>query len=150
MRSKCVGTAFALVAVIGCSTVEVRPLDGTYKDGLRFYRPEPYLLVTRDDDGKIQSTIVYLPNKKEEYVVRAVPRLGTVDMKAALEGGWNLTSLGATIDTKIHETITALTGLAQATAGLKGRSVTDQPGLYKIEFDPATGSVSNIKRVTIQ
>jgi hypothetical protein len=143
--------AFALLVVVaGCSTVEVKPFDGTYKDGLRFYRPEPYLLVTKDKDGNLQSAIVYLPNKKDEYVVRAVPRLGTVDMKVALEGGWNLTSLGATIDTKIPETITALSGLAQAAAGLRGRSVIDEPGLYRIEFDSSTGRVSSITKVPIQ
>jgi hypothetical protein len=143
-------SALALVAMSGCSTVEVKPFDGTYKDGLRFYRPEPYLLVTKDKDGIVQSAIVYLPNKKEEYIVRAVPRLGTVDMKAALDGGWNLTSLGATIDTKIPETITALSGLAQAAAGLRGRSMTDEPGLYRIEFDSTTGRVSTITKVPIQ
>jgi hypothetical protein len=70
--------ASALLAVAGCSTVEVKPFDPTsYQDGLRFYRPEPYLLVTREDDGTLRSMIIYLPNKKEEYVVRAVPEVAS-------------------------------------------------------------------------
>jgi hypothetical protein len=70
--------ALAFLAVTGCSTVEVKPFDPTsYQDGLRFYRPEPYLLVTRENDGMLRSMIIYLPNKKEEYVVRAVPEVAS-------------------------------------------------------------------------
>jgi hypothetical protein len=76
--------------------------------------------------------------------------LGTVELKATLDDGWNLTSLGASIDTKIPETITALRGVAQAAAGLRGRSITNEPGLWRIEFDSTTGSVTKITKVPMQ
>jgi hypothetical protein len=176
MRRIIIYLAIALM-VGGCSRIEInKTSDSTYSGGLRFYRPDLYLLVTQEitpesttktqtKDGsttttetksgettKTQTAIIALPNKNEEYVLKPVPRLGTVDLEATLTDGWNLTKLGAKVDTKIPETITALTGTLSAAAaaavkGVRGVSVTKplEPGLYRIEFE--NGQVSGIKKI---
>jgi hypothetical protein len=149
----------ALVAISGCATVEVKKTtDADYKDGLRFYRPDSYLLVTVDKDGNLQTAIVSLPNKKQEYVVRTKTGLGATEMTASLDGGWNLTQLGAKVDSKIPETITAVTGAVTATlTAARGgvpaaapRTAILEPGLYRIEFDKDTGTVSGLTKVTLK
>lgn len=132
--------------VSGCSKVIVEPYDpGKYTEGLRFYRPEPYLLVSqvlaadKTPTGAVQTQIVYLPNHQEEYVIRERAWLGSVSMKPTLADGWNLTALEAPVDTKIPETITALVGAAQSAAsgGVKSAATANgdvAPGLYKLVF----------------
>ncbi len=141
------------VTMVSCSAVEITKVsDSTYSDGVRFYRPEPYLLVTKDKDGNLQTSIISLPNKNEEYVIKPKVRLGTVEVSATLEGGWNLTQLGTKADTKIPEMITALTGTLQAAGGIAAlrTSLPLEPGLYRIEFDKTTGEVSGVKKITLK
>jgi len=141
------------VLVSGCATVEVTKVtDATYKDGLRFYRPDPYLLVTADKDGNLQTSVIFLPNKAEEYVLRSHSGVGVAEVSATLEGGWNLTQLGTKVDTKVPETITALTGTLQAAGGIAAlrTSLPLKPGLYRIKFDPTTGAVSGVQTVPMQ
>ena len=139
------------VTIVGCSTVEITKLsDSAYSSGLRFYRPEPYLLVTQDNNGNSQTSMISLPNKNEEYVIKPKVRLGTVNVSATLEGGWNLTQLGTTVDTKVPETITAIAGTITAMGAviaMKKSSLPLEPGLYRIEFDKQTGGVSALKRI---
>jgi hypothetical protein len=136
--------------LVSCSTIHVtRTSDETYREGIRFYRPHPYLLVGKAEK-ELTARIVYLPDKREEYVIRHVPGIGTSDLAITLEGGWNLTALGHKMDTKVPEMLTAIAGLAPI-AGLK--QADNQPrgtipeGLYRIDYDPETGSVSHLTRV---
>lgn len=134
-------TMLALFSVLfsGCATVEITKItDSTYRDGLRFYRPEPYLLVTKDGQDKLQTSLIYLPNKKQEYALRTTVGIGTVDMSATLKDGWNLTDIGAKIDSKVPETIEAITGALKAAAGRFQQTSLD-PGLYRIDFDDTKG-----------
>lgn len=130
-------------------TVE-RTSNGTYTDGLRFYRPHPYLLVTEGSDG-IKSQIVYLPDKSQEYVVRQNVGIGSSDLSLTLENGWNLTALGHKLDTKVPETLTALAGLAKLGAAADippGTKSTPSAkiGLYRVIFNDE-GGVTGLKRV---
>jgi len=153
LKGACIALCISLSA---CATVEVkRTTDATYKDGLRFYRSVPYLLVTEDKDKVPQMTIIALPNMSEEYVVRTKTGLGTTEMSATLEGGWNLTQLGAKVDSKIPETITAVGGFVPAVGGpflrsLPSSGIALHPGLYRIEFDRTTGAVSGLKEVPLK
>lgn len=130
-----------------CANVEIIGVtDSTYKDGLRFYRPEPYLLVTKDKDEKLQTSVIYLPNKTQEYALRTVLGIGAIEMNATLTDGWNLTVIGAKIDSKVPETITALAGALTAAGGVgvARRTLTLDPGLYRIDFDKSTGFASQL------
>jgi hypothetical protein len=135
------------VILSSCATVEVRKItESTYSDGLRFYRPEPYLLVTKDAEGKLQTSLIYLPNKTEEYVLRTVPGIGAIEMNATLADGWKLTDIGAKIDSKVPETITALSGALTAAGGMgvARRQLPLDPGLYRIDFDKGTGYANRL------
>lgn len=136
-----------LCSVLACSSIEVRPA-GPKDEGLRFYRPWPYLWVTSAANGACAVQIVYLPRTDQEYVVRATAGLGSVSFKPVLTDGWNLTSLDGQIDSKAGEVLTALGGVAGA-LGAKatlGTASGDIPvGLYVFGFEH--GLVSGLKHV---
>jgi len=138
-----------LTACAGVSVERIRS-DADYKGGVRFYRPQPYLLVT-DAKGAIETSIVYLPKVSEEYALRVRPGLNGVDAKAAFDQGWNLTSLGDARTNGAAEILTAVGGLARSAAALEGvlgePPTPLAPGLYAIEFDPATGLARSLRRV---
>jgi len=138
----------------GCSHVTIRRVAGDDDvTGARFYRPWPYLLVSGPEpsaDGAaaprapaFRASIVYLPDFCNEYVIHPWVGLGSVEVKATLDGGWNLTSLGATEDSKIPEAINAATGLLGAstrlaerfTAAGDGERVPLASGLYRLTLD---------------
>jgi hypothetical protein len=140
-----------LTACAGVSVERIRS-DADYKGGVRFYRPQPYLLVT-DAKGAIETSIVYLPKVSEEYALRVRPGLNGVDAKAAFDQGWNLTSLGDARTNGAAEILTAVGGLARAAAALEGALAEPPaplaPGLYAIEFDPQTGLARSLRRVNL-
>lgn len=154
---------FLVIAILvsACSHVSVTKItkENDYTDGIRFYRPEPYFLVTQTTDPKtkttsLQTTIIYLPNTKEEYVIEPKVRLGTVEMNAKLDGGWNLVSMGQKVDSKIPETIAAVTGTLTAVSGMmrptKGMplSLPLKPGLHRLIFGE-DGHVVGIQTVAL-
>jgi hypothetical protein len=147
-----VGKIFALAALwvsAGCASVGVTRLskDSEYREGVRFYRPQPYLLVSAKGSDR-PAQIVWLPKKDEEYVVKVKSGLGAVDAKFALQDGWNLTELGESRKPETADLIGAAVGLAktaEAFAIPPGGEIA--PGLYAIEFDPATGLVRSLRKV---
>jgi hypothetical protein len=150
-----VGKAFLLAALwgsAGCASVAVTRLtkDADYREGIRFYRPQPYLLVsTKGSDRAAQ--IVWLPKKDEEYVLRVRQGLGAVDAKFALQDGWNLTEFGESRDPQTADFLGGAIGLAKTVEALAlPPSFGDlPPGLYGIEFDAATGLVRGIRRIDL-
>ena len=149
-----------VLSMTGCSTVVVEPYSKeTYKDGIRFYRPAPYILVspTLDEKGNIVGTemsIRYLPDYRQEYVVRSWTFIGSVTMKPGLTDGWNLVALESSVDPKFAETVTALVGAAKlgmpmTPQGVQPPSTAPVPGLYKLilptkenEFPRIEGPIS--------
>ena len=138
-----------------CARIEV--VKASFKpdlDGVHFYRPDLYLLVTAgvDKDGKLNGTnsiqIIPLPNTKEEYIIHPVSGLGTSEMQPTLTDGWNLTALDAKQDSKIPELITALSSLATSVTpkGIAPSGGVPAPplrqGLYRIEYDASSGQVT--------
>jgi nitrogen fixation protein len=115
----------------------------TYSEGIRFYRPAPYLVTSLEKDGCTRR-IVYLPDPDEEYLIRVHSGLGTVDAKATLENGWNLTALGEARDSKVPETITAVGGLlagvrATGFAPEKPAAGPCKVGFFKLIYDKKLG-----------
>ncbi len=144
-----------MFVVAGCASVDIKRItrDSPYTEGLRFYRPYPYLLITSNEDKSLVGKIVYLPSKNEEYTIKVSPGVGSVDAKFTLENGWNLTEYGATEDAKTADIITALASslagipksgeVATAAATQEGLG----PGLYMLTFDEKTGLISGVKPV---
>jgi hypothetical protein len=190
--------------LVGCAAVEVKKVTSESQEGIRFYRPHPYLLVTMGvppvvatdqtvtpkpsesgqspgptskpgqtpgatktkvkgpatpptEPGKsdAQSTskpdqiyvqLIWLPDKNENYSIMTKSGLGTVNTSFTLKDGWELVQFGGNVDTKIPETLTAVTGfltaavqapaaLMKAIPGPPGAKQYIQPGLYRLEFE---------------
>jgi hypothetical protein len=146
--------ALGIAFLVGCASVAVRKVsagDTDSLEGVRFYRPAPYLVVSASSsDSKqtsaqaakgsstetLQYAVVWMPDLSQEYVIQVKSGLGSVTFNPTLENGWNLTGLNATTDSKTAELLTALTGLVPKTltsaAGLKPAKVV--PGMYRLVF----------------
>jgi hypothetical protein len=137
--------------VSGCAGVDITKItpDSPYKEGVRFYRPAPYLWVTKNKDGNLQGSIVYLPDKSEEYVIQVKSGFGSVDTKYTLENGWNLVGFNESNESKTADIINALTGSLGGLTGLLRNLSKEElrPGLYIFVFDEKTGLVRDLKPV---
>lgn len=87
--------AMCLCAVLlgGCSSVNVVKNPSPADNGIRYYRPKPYLLVTpADATGRmVKMEVLYLPDYCEEYSIH--PR-GKKPPAVQLQDGWNLVGVG--------------------------------------------------------
>jgi hypothetical protein len=63
-----------------------------------------------------------------------------------LNDGWNLTEIGATVDSQVPETITAFGALATGLAALVPGGL--QPGLYEIVYDKDK-KISGIRKIDL-
>jgi nitrogen fixation protein len=137
--------------MVGCARVEITKItpENPYTKGIRFYRPYPYLWVTKDKEGNLEGKIVYLPKTNEEYAIKVKSGIGTVDTKFTLEDGWRLTQFGETRDSKSVEMVNALTGSLKDLKGFFEKVIKEElyPGLYMFEFDHNTGLISGLKPV---
>lgn len=156
MRTACIGVLAAAVFVCGCARVSVKPLTKENAPGVRFYEGAPHLFVskqTKDGKEEYTSQVVYLPNFKRGFTIQTHPGLGSVESGIKLANGWQLSELGVKSDSKIPETIEAVTGLisalspAKAAAGSNASAL--EPGLYRIEFDASTGATTGLTRLNL-
>lgn len=115
-----------LVLFSSCATVKFYD-DSALKNesGIEFYSAKPYLLVERQPakDVAIKSTVIYLPDRANPKYAKLKPGFGSSDLKLSLENGM-ITSYGVITDSKIPETITAITG-AVGTAGTTYQAIAD-------------------------
>lgn len=138
-------TAAPLVLpLVSCAEVTVRKVTGD-AEGIRFYRPAPYLQVSEAADAqatRLQFSIVWLPDYKEEYVVQGHPGFGSVTFKPTLADGWNLTGMEAGADSKTVDVLTALAGVLPKASALvlpSGPKGGPCPGLYRLEKNDKGG-----------
>jgi hypothetical protein len=77
----------------GCSSANVTKNPGPGDNGIRYWRPKPYLLVTpADATGRmVKLELQYLPDYNEEYSIH--PK-GRKPPAVALKDGWNLVAVG--------------------------------------------------------
>lgn len=142
----------SLCLCAACGSVAVTRLsrDADYREGIRFYRPQPYLLVSAKGADRA-AQVVWLPKKDEEYVLRVRSGMGAVDAKFALQDGWNLIEFGESRTPETADLIGAAAGVAKVAeavaAGPRGEELA--PGLYAIEFDAATGLVRALRRIDL-
>jgi hypothetical protein len=159
MRKLTIGDGCALGIVLGaiisatagCGGVKIRQVtpQNPYEEGLRFYRPHPYLWVTKDKSGGLQGSIIWLPDKSQEYVATAKSGLGSAESRLTLEDGWNLTGFSESRESPTAAMITALTGSLQDITKVLPAANREElrPGLYVFTFDDKTGLVSGLKPV---
>ncbi|MEL6719678.1 MAG: hypothetical protein AAFO82_16725 [Bacteroidota bacterium] len=106
-----------LTLLSSCATVKFYDdAELSKESGIEFYSAKPYLLVERKlaKDIALKSTIIYLPDMGKPKYAKLKPGFGSSDLKLSLSNGI-ITSYGVTSDSKIPETITALTGVLGAT-----------------------------------
>jgi nitrogen fixation protein len=173
MRSFVIRSVVFLAAVLclsGCAQVQVKRLsvNDVTTEGVRYYAPQAYLLVTmlgdaaaekaaKAGESKFQSQIIWLPKINEQYAVQVKSGWGTAEGSVKLQNGWMLAEFGSTTDSKGPETIEAFsgvikdaTGLLKVTAPGGGSENVLGAGLYRIEFDPNTGYISKFVPVRLQ
>jgi nitrogen fixation protein len=143
--------ALVLVVWLGaCASVTITPVtqEDRKTPGVRYYESEPYLLVVKET---IQ--LVWLPNYNLGYAVKTRPGLGKADGSVKLADGWRLTEIGAIVDTKIPETISAMADLLKAagvsalTKGALPKALALEPGLYRLKFNKDRGTFEGVERV---
>jgi hypothetical protein len=115
----------ALIIDLGCAPrVIVRQSPGAEDEGIRYYRPKPYLLVTPLEKDTAASPdyvsikLEYLPDFSEEYSIDVRPGLGLADVSVSLEDGWNLVSINQKLDSQTDENIKATAELLKSVGGL--------------------------------
>ncbi len=117
--------------------------------GVKFYYSKPYLLVARTEnkDKPVEVSIQYLPDLSKPVYAKLKSGYGSADLSLAFKDGI-LTNIGQKTDTKIPETISALSGMATAAAGLKGVEPGKQPPptvtLYEIDNSSGTTIVKQV------
>lgn len=120
-------------------------------DGIHYYRPKPYVLITetqaiKDAGASCVVDIKYLPDYSQEYVIVPHYWIGSVALKPTLADGWNLTNLDSTVDTKVPETLNAFAALMTAVpkgavaAAVPSEKIEEaagnvRPGMYPMEPD---------------
>lgn len=145
----------ALLFCAGCASVKVKHVGEcgitSTSEGVHFFRPRPYLLVSvqkkKDAAGtesnEFSSSIVWLPDHSQEYVVQVESGWGSVDGSVELANGWMLSKFGAKSDSKGPETIAAISGLVKEAAAAAGSA--PPQGLYRIDID-MQGNVTLVKQ----
>jgi hypothetical protein len=109
MRNITIGSIIFLSLLSGCAHLDFGD------EGLTYYDPKPYLFVTTTKDCTSTATVVVVPGTKK--AVKFVPGYGTANLSVNLSNGM-VTTAGQNTDTQIPATISAITGLTTAVAGM--------------------------------
>lgn len=104
------GCLVVVLCVSGCAHIDFGA------DGMTYFDPEPYLFVSTKPDCITTATVLVMPGARKS--VKFVSGYGSADLSVKLTSGM-IESLNQKTDTKIPETITAITGLGKVAAGLK-------------------------------
>jgi hypothetical protein len=93
MTNRMAATCLCAVLLGGCSSANVVKNPTDDDNGIRYYRPKPYLMVTpADATGRmVKLEILYLPDYCEEYSIH--PK-GKKPPAVQLKDGWNLVGVG--------------------------------------------------------
>lgn len=149
MKSKNLLVIFWLLILSSCATVKFYDdAKLTKESGIEFYPPKPYLLVERKPakDVALKSSIIYLPDFTKPKYAKLQAGFGSNDLKLSLSNGI-ITSYGITTDSKVPETITALTGVLSAT-GTTYKSFAEAIDLLSGEDEEDTEPVEESGDVT--
>lgn len=109
---RCLRIAILLAASVslgGCAGLQFN--SRPEPDALTYNEPVPYMLVTTTKDCVTTATVVSIPGRQRSVAFRS--GYGSADLAVNLDHGI-ITSVNQKTDTKIPETITAVSGLATA------------------------------------
>ncbi len=153
MKNTALLLTISIILLSSCSSVKFyNASTQEEEDGVQFYYPKPYLLVTYStkDGGKdltLSTQIIYLPDLVNPKYAKLKSGFGASNLSIGLSNGI-LTAVGQQSDSKIPETISSIAGLATAISGLQNsRDKLDPVNLYAIE---AAGNEVILKRVYFQ
>jgi hypothetical protein len=148
MKTNLLSIVALTLILSGCATVKFySDKELKTESGIEFYSPKPYLVVERNPakDVSMKMTIVYLPDFSNPKYAKIKPGIGTSDLKLSLENGI-ITSYGITSDSKIPETLTAISGLVSGT-GTSYKSIAEALSILKDNKDEKeqSGDVGSMK-----
>ncbi len=128
----------SVVGSLGCTPRIKVIANPTARDqGIRYYRPKPYLLVTsgttqvtKGEDSST-TTIVpdaqyvniqlqYLPDFAEEYALDVRTGFGSANVGITLENGWNLITVNQDLDSQTDENVKAAAELIGSIGKIAG------------------------------
>jgi hypothetical protein len=132
----------------GCAYAEVRPAKDATEEGIRFYRPWPYVWINLAAGGCVM-TVQWFPDMTKEYIIIPHTGMGSLQVNPTLAEGWNLTAMNVVADSKVSEMVAAIAGMTGTIAGAAIRPAlaggTLGPGLYRLEFQ--NGKFSGLAEV---
>lgn len=137
MKRIVIGSIIFLSILSGCARLDFG------EKGLVYYDPKPYLLVTATNDCKVTAVPLVLPGN--EKAVKFIPGYGSANLSVSLANGM-ITQAGQETDTQIPATITAITGLGTAVAGMvKGREEKPEGCTPKALLYPIVSGAPDLK-----
>jgi hypothetical protein len=153
-----IGSMMLALLCAGCASVSVRRLDkgdAGYDEGVRFYRPWPYLSITKEvgaNNAKtLKAEIVMLPDAdpSNEYVVQwSAGWFGTTNPNVTLSEGWNLTGFNSKVEAGTSALLTSLAGVATSIKDVRTTGEPELvPGLYRMqrkEIVPKSGTTGAV------
>lgn len=143
-----------------CAGMQVKRVVSENQEGLRYWRPAPYLayVQTATDKGTTcELKPFYLPDKSEEYAITITAGMGAAKMNPNLADGWNLTSLDTDVDSKTSDNINAIASLVKEAAAAAvprtpGARAQAKPtpcsGVFRVTYD-AAGNFAGFQRVNL-
>jgi hypothetical protein len=153
-----------LVLLSSCAGVQVKRVVTENQEGLRYWRPAPYLAyvqTTTDKGVTCELKPFYLPDKSEEYAITIHAGMGAAKVNPILAEGWNLTSLDTDVDSKASENISAIASLVKETAAAvaprtrssSAKRASQQKaatceGVFRVSYD-SVGNFSGFKQVSL-
>lgn len=118
MQKKIVGLVVVTTGFLtGCAGLDFG------REGLAYWNSKPYLFVSVDAECKSSATVMAVP--ADQKFVKFDRGLGSADMSLTFSNGM-LVSVGQNTDSKIPETIAAMTNLGTALAGGAKTASTDK------------------------
>lgn len=98
-------------------------------DGIPYYSPQPYLLVSHVVDPKTKTIVstarvFYLPDPAQKHFILVKKGSGTFEGSIHLEDGWRLTAINQKSDTKTAETIEAISSIPKTLLSTAGKTYT--------------------------
>lgn len=103
------------LALPGCARTVVTKVTRGNEQGVRFYRPKPYLKIMSTSKADVVSLdIAYLPDFSEEYAARPLTGLGMNETEIQLNENGTLKSFNSSTDAKVAENLEAIASLFKA------------------------------------